>query len=98
MAKLKVVHKWFGLSRVHSFMFYSGSGKVYVTALVGRVGSRKSDPRPTLTHPVFGLYSSQHRPVVFRYLGDGETDRREILRNGRALSRMWFHPFWFLYL
>jgi len=37
MAKLKVVHKWVGLGQVQSFML-----------IVGLVGSRKLDPRPTM--------------------------------------------------
>jgi len=42
MAKLKVVHKWVGLGRVHA-EFHVNSGS-------GWVGSRKLDPRPTLVH------------------------------------------------
>jgi len=40
MAKLNVVHKLIGLGRVHSFMFYSGSGRVRSLHLW--VGSTKS--------------------------------------------------------
>jgi len=43
MAKLKVVHKWVGLGRVQSFMLILG--RVGLNHL-GRVGSRKLDPRP----------------------------------------------------
>jgi len=49
MAKLKVVHKWVGLSQVQSFMLILGRvGLGHFTCGSGWAGSRKLDPRPTL--------------------------------------------------
>ena len=77
MGKLKVKHKWVGLGRVQSFMFYSGSG--WVTSLVSRVGSGRENWTHVQRWLSWLSFLSKYRvPKIVSIRMDGWQDERTV--------------------